>query len=306
MKFTGLINYQMAKEWELNVSDALVYDWLLTLPTWADPAIVEGKSYYFASRNRACEELPVITTKPDTMYRHYKNLEAKELISFTKISGKDYIYINPEMAKKWFGKSKDGNPTLGNKSEHSEINPDELGNKSENDSEINPTYKTISNNKTTRRKENKKTNKKETEANASFVFSSSIQTKHRPPGWKQWHEDNFALLWDAYAHKVDITPAMKAFMKIKEKDLKKIGWHVTDYVETTLAKGEVRAPGEFKPARKNLATYLNQRTFDDVVLDDVGEPTETPQTKKFPALPAERPVKQRPQTNQINTNKLSA
>ena len=104
---------------------------MTSLSNWADHITIEGKLYYFASRNKACEELPILTSKPDTMYRHYKSLRDLGLIEIEKVSGKDYIRFTSKSAS--WGK--------GTTSEGSEKNPNELGKKSESDSEKNPTYK---------------------------------------------------------------------------------------------------------------------------------------------------------------------
>lgn len=136
MKFTTVIDNITALKWGLSIQEAYLFDWLFSLPSWADKAVVENEIFYFASKNKAVNELPMLTDKPDTMYRYYKSLQQKELILISKIGGKDYISLT-EKAKQWNG----------NKSEHSENNPSngkvfrsKLGNKSEGNSENNPTY----------------------------------------------------------------------------------------------------------------------------------------------------------------------
>lgn len=135
MRYNILINQVKAKEWELNLQQAFVFSFFYELPSWADSIIEDDKVYYFASKNKAIEELPILTEKIDTMYRIYKQVEEKGLVSITKKNGKDYVLIT-EKGKSW-------NEIKNN----SEKNPNKLGKKSENNSEKNPTYNnTIINN----------------------------------------------------------------------------------------------------------------------------------------------------------------
>ena len=133
MRYNTLINNVKSKEWGLNLNLAYLFSWMYELPSWADKVIIENNIYYFASKTKACEELSLLTDKKDTMYRYYKQLEEKNLILIKKIDGKDYISLT-EKSKQW------------NSSDNSEINPSVLGNKSELNSEINPTYNINKNN----------------------------------------------------------------------------------------------------------------------------------------------------------------
>ena len=135
MKYSSLIDNVSSQKWGLSIQEAYLFDWIYSLPSWAESITVENEQYYFASRNKACKELPLLTDKADTMYRYYKSLEKKGLIITQKLGVKEYIKLTKK-AKSW-----------GRKSEDSENNTDNLGIESENNSELNPTYKTISNNK---------------------------------------------------------------------------------------------------------------------------------------------------------------
>ena len=127
------INQAKAAEWNLSLSEAFVVAFMANLPTWADTVVIDSRPYYFASRFKALEEIPMVSDKPDTIYRIYKSLEEKELIKHIKIGEKDYI--------SFLGKFSEWNRII----RDSEKNPSELGKKSESDSEKNPTY-TINNN----------------------------------------------------------------------------------------------------------------------------------------------------------------
>lgn len=126
MKYSSLIDNVHSVAWGLNIQEAYLFDWLYSLPSWAKSSIIDGQDFYFASRNKACQELPLITDKADTMYRHYKALEVKGLISIKKVDGADYVALTKK-AKEW-----------GRQSEHSEkipkntdFNPDSLGKNSD-------------------------------------------------------------------------------------------------------------------------------------------------------------------------------
>jgi len=129
MRYNSIINNVKANEWGLTIQQAYLFSWFYELPSWASKVMIEGDVYYFASKNKAIDELPILTTKSDTMYRYYKQLELLELVIIKKIDGKDYISITTK-GKEWnFCQS-----------DNSENNPTSLGFKSENNSDLNPTY----------------------------------------------------------------------------------------------------------------------------------------------------------------------
>lgn len=131
MKYTLRINQLRSVEWQLTTSEAVVFSWLYELPSWADKLEYNGNTYYFGSRNEACKELPLVTDKPDTLYRLYKSLEKKGLISMITLMKRDYIALTPK-GKQWYYDNE--NPRDGKKSE-------EIRNEIRNRSEKNPTNK---------------------------------------------------------------------------------------------------------------------------------------------------------------------
>lgn len=128
MRYNIIINQAKAKEWGLNLQQASVFSFFYELPSWADSIIEDDKIYYFASKNKAVEELPILTEKKDTMYRIYRQIEEKGLISILKKDGKDYVLVT-DKGKSW-----------NDFKYNSEKNPNKLGKKSEGSSEKNPTY----------------------------------------------------------------------------------------------------------------------------------------------------------------------
>lgn len=128
MKHTTLINNVKSHEWGLTLAEAHVFSWIIDLPIWAEKIFIEGEVYYFASKTKAVEDLPLITDKVDTMYRHYKSLEVKGVIVLKKIDGKDYISYTKK-SKGWVYESE--SDTRKNFRTNSEINPKTLGKKSD-------------------------------------------------------------------------------------------------------------------------------------------------------------------------------
>lgn len=165
MRFSTYINNQKAIEWGLNANQAALFDLLNQAASWAEEVIVDGVVYYWVSRNKVLEELPLFYKTSDTVYRHFAELDEKGLIIYLKQGkhgDKDLIRLT-EKGKSW-------NEFKPEKiRDNSEINPslgDELGNKSEitrkqirDNSEINPTNNNT-NYKNTIDHNNKKTTQK--------------------------------------------------------------------------------------------------------------------------------------------------
>lgn len=138
MKYSSLIDNVSSQAWGLSIQQAYLFEWIYSLPSWATPAIIDNHEFFFASKTKAIEELPLLTDKLDTMYRYYKQLEEKGLIEVRKVDGKDYLRLT-EKAKLW-----------GRKSGVSDLNPSKKsGFKSGKVPEINPTYKTTISDKIT-------------------------------------------------------------------------------------------------------------------------------------------------------------
>lgn len=127
-------------QWGLNLPEAALFSFCYDLPSWAEHIIVNGEVFCHASKNKAIEELPILTDKPDTVYRLYKSLEEKGLIEYSKQQRKDLIRVT-EKGKAWNRKNSEKNPSL---ETNSEKNPSKLGKKSEQNSENFPTDKNIS------------------------------------------------------------------------------------------------------------------------------------------------------------------
>lgn len=138
MKYNIHVNQPQAIELGIkNVNQAHIFDLLSTCAVWAETRIVENQVFYFVARQKICSELPLLNLKPDTVYRHLKDLEKIGLIVYIKVNKLDCIQITKKGKKYLSYTMSEINPST-----MSEINPKKLGNKSENNSEINPTYNT--------------------------------------------------------------------------------------------------------------------------------------------------------------------
>ncbi len=116
MKAVICIHGNKLREWDLTLPEATVFSWLYEVPSWADSCIFSNTTWFSASRFKALSDLPYITDKADTMYRHYKSLEKVGLITCLKVNNFDYIQIT-DKGKTWKDVVSEKNPSPGKKSE---------------------------------------------------------------------------------------------------------------------------------------------------------------------------------------------
>ena len=124
MRFTILINQQRATEWGLNCQQAILFSFLYGLPSWANEHIKDGQSWYNISKNKICQELPILTDKADTAYRMLKQLEDKGLISVGAFDNKTYVRVTKK-GKSWDDTGSEKNPN--SEAQGSEKNPSRVG-----------------------------------------------------------------------------------------------------------------------------------------------------------------------------------
>jgi len=137
MKYSIYIDVIHSTEWQLSVSEAVVFSYLSDASGWASTMVMGTEVWYHVSRGKFIQDVPFLTNKPDTIYRIYRKLQEKGLIEAQKVGPADFIKLT-DKGKAW-GKKQ---------IRDSEKNPSETGNISENTSEKNPTYNTISINNT--------------------------------------------------------------------------------------------------------------------------------------------------------------
>lgn len=143
MKFSLFVNQRQAIDLGItNVNQAHIFDFLTGVATWADAVVVDGEVFYWVSRQEISRELPLLNIKEETVYRHLKSLATIGVIEYKKQGKKDCVRLT-EKGKKYYV----GNESELTESTISEINPnsnEKLGNKSEKNSDLNPTYPTTS------------------------------------------------------------------------------------------------------------------------------------------------------------------
>ena len=127
MRYSLYINQPVAIDLGLeNTTEAIIFDYLIIAPTWAEPIIIENQVYYWVARQKICDEHPLLDLKTDTVYRYLKRLGEKGLITYIKQGKKDCISIT-KAGKKYVSKAMSEN----NPSAISEKNPNNLGELSE-------------------------------------------------------------------------------------------------------------------------------------------------------------------------------
>ena len=180
MRFSTYINNQKSLEWGLNANQAALFDLLNQASSWAEEVVVDGVVYYWVSRNKVIEELPLFYKTGDTVYRHFSELNEKGLIVYLKQGkhgDKDLIRLT-EKGKSW----NEFKPEQIR--DNSEINPNkqpELGNKSEitrkqirDNSEINPTNNNTNYKNTTDHNNKKNTKKSESDLLDEFGITGQL------------------------------------------------------------------------------------------------------------------------------------
>lgn len=164
--FTLKINQVMALKWGLNLAQAAVFALVYEAPSWASNVTLDGEVWYHLSKSKVCYELPILTDKPDTAFRHLKALEKAGLIKLTSLGKRTLVQLTSK-AHEWnrtvypsnskTSKSEstsEMNPIDGKKSEvrkkipSKEKNSDDIGKKSEVTTEIFPTDEYTSNQNT--------------------------------------------------------------------------------------------------------------------------------------------------------------
>lgn len=130
MRFSSTIDNIHSVEWGLSVNQAYLFSWIYSLPSWAEKVTYDNCLFFYASRHKVITEMPLLTDKPDTVYRYYKQLEAVGLILMIRIDNKDYVTLT-DKGKRWNQvdeglktaiRPTDNFPTTGNTSENNSEN----------------------------------------------------------------------------------------------------------------------------------------------------------------------------------------
>ena len=158
MQFTVTINQAKALEWGLNAQQALLFAFVYECPSWANKTTTDDGDFFTLSKAKVIEELPLLTGKPDTVYRLLKQLAATGVIELSSTSSITLVRLTKkgqEWNKKLDGTSK---YKVGKKSDLGEISEHgkksdlgrkkiraKVGKKSDTGSEKSPTNQVTSN-----------------------------------------------------------------------------------------------------------------------------------------------------------------
>ena len=265
MIFNINIDQRKSIEWGLNLPEAAVFSFCYDLPSWAEKVIINKDVFYFASRNKALNEIPLVTDKSDTIYRHYKTLQKKDLIEWKKIDGKDYIKLT-EKAKSWnkiqLGKISERSDQGGGDSEKF---PNEPGKISGSDSEKFPINKNTNIDKNTRDKEEDHPHQNGASP-LLFDLEEDGASKKQSKKEKVVSIYSFDDFWDDYAMKSrgGKKKSKEKYYSLPLKSIQAIKDTLPLYLAATVTDDSQNERGKkWRPMRKNPTTYLNGKVWED-------------------------------------------
>ncbi|WP_271270249.1 DnaT-like ssDNA-binding domain-containing protein [Aliamphritea hakodatensis] len=93
MQYSLFLNQVRMVEWSLNLQQAVLFSFLYELPSWCESKQIDGKAFYWISKEKVAEELPAISPKPDTIKRYMASLEKLGVIERVVISNKTHVRI---------------------------------------------------------------------------------------------------------------------------------------------------------------------------------------------------------------------
>lgn len=100
MQYSIYINQSKALEWGLNPKQAILFAFVYTLPSWANEVKQGSRVYYAISKAKIASELPLLTDKPDTVYRLLTQLKSKGLVDLSSTSQITLLSLTKK-AKGW-------------------------------------------------------------------------------------------------------------------------------------------------------------------------------------------------------------
>lgn len=96
MQFTITINQAKALEWGLNAQQALLFAFVYECPSWAKLTQTAEGDFYALSKAKILEELPLLTDKPDTVYRLLKQIAAVGVIDLSSTADVTLVRLTPK------------------------------------------------------------------------------------------------------------------------------------------------------------------------------------------------------------------
>lgn len=100
MQYTISIDQTRAIEWGLSLPQAMLFDYLTRLSTWAKATTLGGQTFFCFRRTKLAAELPLVSESAATFKRHIKALADKELIEVRHIDTTPYLRVT-EKGSEW-------------------------------------------------------------------------------------------------------------------------------------------------------------------------------------------------------------
>lgn len=297
MQFTVMINQYRSLEWGLNANQAILFSYLYEATSWASQVQKDGEFYWYMAKNKVITELPLLTDKPDTVYRLMKQLEKLDLITVSR-AGHQLVYSLKDKAKLWnkipknsgkisdipASKISEKNPK---NTPITDKNPPNSGNISEKITEKNPTYHIT--NKSSNQ-DHKTNTSAEPEVSPPAI---SIPTNKFKTSGEEYHVSEQQVFdWQETYPAVDVRQTLKVIRSWntnnpqKRKTLGGMASHIDRWLAKDQNKGGTRAtnwPNNTQPNAPRRIETQAEEVFAECAAEEAGsgfmgayEPTVSP------------------------------
>jgi DNA-binding MarR family transcriptional regulator len=277
MRYNLYVNQVKALEWGLNLAQSLVFSVLNEANSWASSTVFDGDVYYWFSKSKLIEELPMVTSKPDTIVRHLAALEKLGLIRRKIVvdGEKTYLYISiTEKGKQWnvapshynFDDS-EGRKNIRTQEKKSDTPRKIIPDPSENYPTNTITSNPITNNPT------KDLLSDSAELNVPAVVDDSVlfDANAKTDLLTQW----FEWFWEQYQKKSGRKASLTSFQKIKLPNDRQ---EALDLLQRIVDQARdwgilyASAPADQKQYQPHPATWINNERWNDEEMPTIRQP----------------------------------
>lgn len=274
MKYNININQTKCIEFWLNLQQWAIMDIMSQLSTWADPISTEQWIYYYLSRWKLIDELPIISGKKNTFQIIIKSLKDKWLLDhYHDQVSKKWYYRLSELWKTFTLGEKNHqawwkiSPTLSEKNHHNNITNNNITNNnihSLTSNEVNSFINNISTNELLVNKNsdiveinNKESSFVELNNKNTWIKNSNCKEKENKIKESPFDVNEvFDRLWNFYPWKKNAKEAARTYFKKKIKtqyDLDLLRYALPLYIDTVKDKNYLVL----------LRTYLSEERYKD-------------------------------------------
>ncbi|WP_052702361.1 hypothetical protein [Marinomonas sp. S3726] len=272
MRFNLYLNQVKVLEWGLNLAQAAVFSVLNEASNWANSTVFDGNVYYWFSKTKLIEELPMVTDKPDTAVRHMAALEKAGLILRKVIveNNKTFVYVAiTEKGKQWNAASHPCEPVESEGRKN--IRPSEKKSASPRKNIRPPSDKFPTNNITNNPITNDPDIDLSDSGESNEQVNQSIDLCSPPANVRMTNQNylksRFDEFYEVYGKKANRSGAEKAFSKIKlpaeNREL-----FVSAIIDCARCWGELFriAPSDQKAYQPHPASWINGKRWEDEAL----------------------------------------